>query len=245
MNKYKKNIDNILVLLEEKIKYESQPQKLLLLQERYKRARCELEECGKISSNILGGVRLYLDSYSDYQNNALLVEMDALEQSLSVDFNVNFCPSKQCYVNFQKRVLGGIKIPHSTSQPVIYQENGRYYLAFFVFYYSRDDINLGVINRPTLWAIADLETGKIIEERETKNNDFSNARYDMKYNVRADKQYDTSRKYYDEAFAILDSVRYELIKTGMINKEEYKLYLDKIIANIPQEYQRFYKDLSI
>ena len=33
----------------------------------------------------------------------------------------------------------------------------------------------------------------------------------MKYNVRADAQYDTSKKYYDEAFAILDSCRSKII----------------------------------
>ena len=75
--------------------------------------------------------------------------------------------------------------------------------------------------------------------------EFSDANYDVKYNVRADGQYDTSKKYYDDAFGILDSVRSKLISTGELCKEEYQLYLDKIIANIPKEYQRFYRDLSV
>ena len=96
-----------------------------------------------------------------------------------------------------------------------------------------------------MWAIADIETGKIIETRQTKDKEFSDASYKIKYNVRADAQYDTSKKYYGKAFAILDSCRNEIINTDRFNPEEYKHYLDMIVANIPKEYQRFYFDLSV
>lgn len=145
----------------------------------------------------------------------------------------------------QKSVIDGKKIPHSTSYPVIIKENGKYYLATFTFFYSREDIEAGMVERPTMWAIADIETGKIIEERLTKDKDFSDASYDIKYNVRADGVYDTSKKYYDEAFAILDSCRSKIINTGKLYLGEYKFYLDRIVANIPKEYQRFYRDLSV
>lgn len=153
--------------------------------------------------------------------------------------------AKNITINLSKHILNGIKIPHSTSQPVIYQESGKYYLAVFVFFYTREDIEAGAVDRPTLWAIADIETGGIIEERDSKKIDFSDASYDVKYNVRVDGQYDTSKKYYDEAFTILDSVRSKLISTGKLYRAEYQYYLDKIIANIPKEYQRFYRDLSV
>ena len=90
-----------------------------------------------------------------------------------------------------------------------------------------------------MWAVADIETGKIIETRQTKNKEFSDASYKVKYNVRADAQY------YEKAFAILDSCRNEIINTDRFNPEEYKHYLDMIVANIPKEYQRFYFDLSV
>lgn len=145
----------------------------------------------------------------------------------------------------QKNILDGTKIPHSTSYPVLFKEGSKYYLSVFVFFFSREDIEAGAVDRPTLWAIADIETGEIIEERDSKKIDFSDASYDMKYNVRVDGQYDTSKKYYDEAFVILDSVRSKLISTGKLYRAEYQYYLDKIIANIPKEYQRFYRDLSV
>lgn len=145
----------------------------------------------------------------------------------------------------QKSVIGGKKIPHSTSYPMIVKEKSKYYLATFTFFYSREDIEVGMVERPTMWAIADIETGEIIEERLTKDKDFSDASYDIKYSIRADAQYNTSKKYYDEAFAILDSCRSKIINTGKFYPGEYKFYLDRIIANIPKEYQRFYQDLSV
>lgn len=145
----------------------------------------------------------------------------------------------------QKNILDGAKIPHSTSYPVLYSENNKFFLAVFVFFYSREDINVGIVERPTMWAIADIEKGTIIEERLTKDKEFSDASYGMKYNIRADANYDTSKRYYDEAFAILDSCRSKIISTGKFYPGEYKFYLDKIVANIPKEYQRFYHDLSV
>ena len=149
------------------------------------------------------------------------------------------------WMKIQRGVLGGVKVPHSTSQPVIYKEDGKYYLAAFTFLFSKEDIEAGMVARPTVWTIADIITGEIIKEYETKEKDFSDAPYDVKYNVRADGQYDTSKAYYDKTFAILDSVRDKLIKTGKLYMLEYQAYLDRIIANIPREYQRFYRDLSV
>lgn len=153
--------------------------------------------------------------------------------------------SNEIYVKINRNILNGVKIPHSTSYPVIYQENSKYYLAVFVFFYTKQDIEAGAVERPTVWAIADLETGEIIEKYQCKDKDFTDASYDIKYNVRSDIQYDTSKKYYDEAFTILDSVRKKIISSGKFYALEYKYYLKKILANIPKDYQRFYTDLSV
>lgn len=153
--------------------------------------------------------------------------------------------TKQANKNIQNSILRGVKTPHSISYPVIHKENGKYYLAVFTFFFSKKDIEKGAVERPTMWTIADIETGEIIEERLAKEKEFSDASYDVKYSVRADTQYDTSKKYYDETFAILDSCRRKIISTGKYSPQEYKLYLDKIIANAPKEYQRFYRDLSV
>ena len=153
--------------------------------------------------------------------------------------------AKQANVNIQNDVLSGAKTPHSTSYPVILKENGKFYLAVFTFFYSREDIDAGMVERPTMWAIADIETGEIIKEYDTTEKDFSNAPYDIKYNIRSNEYYDTSKEYYEKAFAILDSVRSKLINEHKFYEAEYRVYFNRILANIPKDYQRFYTDLSV
>lgn len=81
-------------------------------------------------------------------------------------------------MKIRRNILGGAKIPHSTSQPVIFCENNKYYLAVFVFFYTREDIQSGMIGRPAVWAIADMETGEIINEYRCREKDFSDADFE-------------------------------------------------------------------
>lgn len=144
-----------------------------------------------------------------------------------------------------KTALNGAKVPHSTSQPVIYKRGTDYHIATFTFLYTRDDINKGAVDRPTVWTMADLRTGEIIEEFQTKEVDFSNASYDKKYMIRSNNEYNTSNEYYEKAFSILDNVRKKIIYNDTFDKEAYANYMEMILANIPEEYKRFYKDLSV
>ena len=100
--------------------------------------------------------------------------------------------------NFQYNALDGKKLPHSISQPVIHYENGKYYISAFVFFYNKEDIQSGMVNRPTLWIIADINTGEIIERRNTNDIDFSDAPYNIKYNIQMTEKCDTSKTYYEE-----------------------------------------------
>ncbi len=245
MSDIKKSIIKVIELIEERIKTEENPEKLIILKGKYQAAYEKLGKNIDVSADIKGTVRMYLDSYSDYMNNPIIEEMDKVEQLLK-DMGINkYCSSRECNSKIARNVLQGAKIPHSISQPVIHFYEDRYYLAVFVFFYSKEDIEAGAVDRPSVWAIADIETGEIIKEYETKEKDFSDAPYDVKYNIRSDAQYDTSKEYYDKAFAILDSVREKLISSGKLYSLEYKAYLDRILANIPHEYQRFYRDLSV
>ncbi len=83
--------------------------------------------------------------------------------------------SKTVNLNLQRTILNGVKISHSVSQPVLRQEAGKWYLASFIFFYNREDIQTGMVNRPTVWALADLETGQLIREMQTKEQEFSEA----------------------------------------------------------------------
>lgn len=147
--------------------------------------------------------------------------------------------------SIRKNILNGIKIPHVTSYPVIHQENGNYYLAAFVFFFNRKDVETKTFNRPTLWAIANIENGKIIETRQTKDNDFSDAPYDKKYSITPSPEYDTSEQYYRDIFTMLDSIRKSIIKNNELHQDEYQSYLNLLLAKTPKNYRRFYEELSI
>lgn len=245
MTEIREMIRNIIKKIDEKILLVDDPKKLEILREKYQMALHEIETENKIKTNLNGMVRLYLDSYSDYINNPLIQDMEKLETTIKEFPGKQYIKSDKCNSNFIREILRGVKTPHSTSQPVVRFQDGKYYLASFVFFYTKADIENGAVDRPTMWAIADIETGEIVKVYETKEKDFSDAPYDVKYSVRADGKYNTSKEYYNKAFLILDSVRSKIIKDGKFYKGEYQYYLNMILANIPKEYQRFYTDLSV
>lgn len=155
--------------------------------------------------------------------------------------------SKEINLKMQRNISNGI-LPRYTrcgcSLPLIYCENGKAYLAWFVYFFSDEDIRKGEFGRPRSWIIADIETGEMIDRRSTKDIEFSDASYDIKYNVRTEPKYTSIEKYCDKIFEMLDSVRSKIIKGEKFPKAEYQSYLDEILPNVPKEYQRFYRDLS-
>ena len=159
--------------------------------------------------------------------------------------SVNMLSSKQINTNIQKTVLNHVKTPHSVSRPMIFKENNNYYLASFIFFFTKEDIEQGRIKRPTMWALFDLVAGELIEERHSNEIDFSNAPYDITYDIRKNTHHRLSKDYYDKVFDILDSCRRKLIYENKFDEQEYRQYLDAIMVDVPDEYKRFYNDLSI
>lgn len=145
----------------------------------------------------------------------------------------------------KRDILGGAKTPHSTSLPVLRMHNGELCFAAFLFYFNREEIQSGKCQRPSMWVIADLKTGKIIERYDCIEKEFSDASYDVKYDISADSSYNASKEYYEKLFNILDMVRIEFLETGKLNEELYGDYLKMLQSTTPKEYQRFYVDLSI
>lgn len=154
-------------------------------------------------------------------------------------------PIEEIADKVQRDILEGNKIPHSTSRLVIRKKGKELVFAVFVFFFSKEDIENGMVDRPTLWAEIDMRTGVISSRYDTHNKDFSSASYEEKYNVRTDKKYDTSRDYYKKALELLDKVRLTYIESARFLEREYREYMDMILANIPENYRQFYADLSI
>ena len=159
--------------------------------------------------------------------------------------NTRIIPTSVVVQNVQNNILGGKKVPHSISQPVLHFEKGQYYLAVFVFFFDRNDIKKQEIKRPSRWALLDIRTGEIVENRTCSEYDFSNESFENSYSIMPDAEYDLSKKYLLSTWGLLDSVRYELIARENVNTVIYYDYLTRVLNNIPREYQIFYKELSI
>ena len=185
------------------------------------------------------------------QKKIILESDDCTTKKIFDELNKKYFPSEQFVdsksINsaMQKNILSNKKIPYSASYPVIYKENGNYFLAVFVFFFSAEDIQSGCVSRPTMWVVADIKTGKILERHDTSDKEFSDAPYGVKYDIRPDGTYDISAQYYDDTLRLLDTVRHQIIENQEFDKASYDTYLRKILANIPKPYQRFYVDLSV
>ena len=97
---------------------------------------------------------------------------------------------------------------HSVSHPVLRYEDGKFWIAVFAFFYSKEEVKSGMIPRPEYYALADIETGEIIHIKKSINNEFSNASYKERYSINM-KGINTniSEEKWNEIFVLFDEAR--------------------------------------
>ena len=154
----------------------------------------------------------------------------------------------------KKELLSKIKEPHLISYPVIYLDGYEYYLAVFITLY-KEEIKEGYLGRPTKWAFFDIDSGALnkeisnkigeLEVLDTNEEEFSSSLYNIQYNIKSVEEYNGSEEYYEEAFKILDRCKESIMNEAKIDLAEYRKYLGKILRNVPENYRRFYLELSI
>lgn len=112
MTKIQVSIIKVIELIEEKIKTEEDPEKLILLKGKYETAYEKLGENMDILPDIRGTSRMYLESYSDYINNPILEEMQKIEQLVTDMENcMPFrCKECGCEVKIPKYPLGNVVV---------------------------------------------------------------------------------------------------------------------------------------
>ena len=145
---------------------------------------------------------------------------------------------------WRQTALNGQKTSHSTSQPVLRTHNGKLSLASFVFFYNREQFQSAMVNRPAMWIVGDLESGKITERFSCADNEFSNAAYERLYNIKPDNTASCGEYYRSSTYALMDIIRDEYIHNGELRSDLYREYIKRIYCTTPKEYQIFYKDLS-
>ena len=166
-----------------------------------------------------------------------------------------FRTASQINKRVKKELLSKIKEPHLISYPVIYLDGYEYYLAVFITLYKEGELKEGYLGRPTKWAFFDIDSGALnkeisnkigeLEVLDTNEEEFSSSLYNIQYNIKSVEEYNGSEEYYEEAFKILDRCKESIMNEAKIDLAEYRKYLGKILRNVPENYRRFYLELSI
>lgn len=133
----------------------------------------------------------------------------------------------------------------SVSRPVIRYENGKFRLAVFASFYTKEDLEKGFIKRPEVYGLADIEDGRLLTTKSCRKKDFSDAPLDelcaLDKNMR--KPLDD---YTEKMFEYLDEARQAIQETGNpeVYMPPYKKYMEMALEYVQESYKRFYKDLS-
>lgn len=142
------------------------------------------------------------------------------------------------------KALGGAKIPHSVSNPVLRVVDDVPYIAAFVYIYNRENIQQNKMPRPVHWIVADLASGDVVNEFDCRKNDFSSSGFEDLYDLNDPNVKRPTREDFVEIYSLFDSVRAEYLNNGRCDTETYRRYLDRILEITPASYQKFYQELS-
>lgn len=155
----------------------------------------------------------------------------------------NFMNTQQIVRSMNQKILGGAKIPHTSSFPVLRKKDGKYVIALFTLLQTREQREQNKMQRPSYWCVADVQDGDNFVEYNCKENEFCTAPYDRLYNrgipARAGNEQDIKSLY-----AQLDEIRMNYVKSGVIDAFSYKRYLDELFKLIPSGQINFYRELS-
>ena len=154
-----------------------------------------------------------------------------------------FVKSQEIMRNLSSQVLGGAKIPHSCSFPVLRMEDGKLMLALFVQLQKREYVAKGLMERPAYWYLADLQTGALIDERKCREKDFCTAPFDKLY-LKGQPEKPGTRADAEKLYQLLDELRVCYIETNAVNAFIYKEYLNLLYKVTAKNQINFYKELS-
>lgn len=143
-----------------------------------------------------------------------------------------------------RQFLKGAKIPHGMSNPVLCKYNGQYVIATFFYTYKKEHLDANHMPRPSYWMVAELESGKLIKEISCQEIDFSKQPNEQLYSMEKPDSEKPKPEYFDDLFKLFDEVRERLAKSGILDAEKYKEYVNKMLMVVPTAYHVFYHELS-
>lgn len=141
--------------------------------------------------------------------------------------------------------LGGIKVPHSVSWPVLRKEGSRLVIAYYTTVYDRARLDSGLMPRPLEWLELDIRDGRLIGRYDCKRKDFSKEPFDRDYDISRKSDVRLDAEEIETLYQMFDSVREAYIRSKVLDMFMYRQYLEKVCAVIPPSYRGFIRELSI
>lgn len=142
-------------------------------------------------------------------------------------------------------IFGDIKIPSGISNPVLYSEDGKFYIAYFGYTFSKQNMTENRYSRPSRWILVDVETGELFKMFDCTEKDFSTQVFDKLYSLNDPKVKKGTEDYFKVMDMLFDTARASVIYGNTFDNSTYQAYLNNLYAITPQEYRVFYKELSI
>ena len=145
----------------------------------------------------------------------------------------------------RRYIFGDIKIPSGISNPVLYCEEGKFYIAYFGYTYNKINMTENRYSRPSRWMLVDVENGELINIFDCTEKDFSTQVFDKLYSLNDPTVKKGTAEYFKVMDMLFDTARASVIYGNTFNNSNYQAYLNNLNAITPEEYRVFYKELSI
>ena len=130
------------------------------------------------------------------------------------------------------------------SLPILRVDDDRLYLAVFGTAVHLINADLKVMDRPSLWLIADIVDCSIEGIYACDVKDFSDAEYGQEYSARYTSRHTHLEEMIAQRNFLFDKWYSSYLLTGSLNKEVYNQYLEVLIKSTPDSYRRFFLELS-
>lgn len=141
--------------------------------------------------------------------------------------------------------LGGAKIPHSVSWPVLRKNGNSLVIAYYTTVYNKENMDTGIFPRPIEWMELDIEDGKYGLRHNCRVEDFSKEPFDKTYDLNQESGVNVDLETLESLYKMFDSVRKAYLEMKILDIIMYRKYLEKVCEIIPESYRGFIKELSI
>ena len=145
----------------------------------------------------------------------------------------------------RQKALGGTKMPHGVSWPVLHKHDRGLTIAYYVTVHDHDDLVSGVFRRPAEWLEFDVREGKMIGRYDCRVKECSKEPMDGRYDLSQGAEKKPDAETAERLSRVFDSVRASLLAQGMPDMGLYSQYKKEVLSMIPAPYQVFFRELSI